>query len=373
MKRFRQISSGVLTVLLLFSSIVYADTWTKSKNLSINAGDSEHPVIAVDGSNIYVVWQDDTPGRSQLYFKRSADGGATWSANKSLTNSAIGTMNPAIAVDASNIYVVWTEYEIYFKRSIDGGNTWSKDKRLTFTNTGTHDFPAIAVNGSSIYVVWYDYTAGDGIYFKRSVDGGVNWSPNKRLIATPESDSKIPAIAVNGSNIYVVWNDFIWPHRRIYFKRSVDGGVNWSPNKMLANEGLCFSPAIAVVGSNIYVVWGNEIYFKRSVDGGVNWSPNKLLSDENYPSSPAIAVNGSNIYVVWQNEPPNQNDDEIYFKRSVDGGVNWSVGKTLSNNAGDSRSPAIAVDGSNIYVVWKDDTTTHFFIDEIYFKKGVMD
>ncbi len=39
----------------------------------------------------------------------------------------------------------------------------------------------------------------------------------------------------------------------------------------------------------------------------------------------------------------------------------------LTNNAGDSLSPAIAVDGSNIYVVWQDDTRGD---PEIYFKKG---
>ncbi len=90
----------------------------------------------MDGSNIYVVWYDETPGNTEIYFKKSDDGGATWTTNKRLTNNAGDSMYPAIAVDGSNIYVVWQDYtpgntEIYFKKSDDGGVTWTTTKRLT--------------------------------------------------------------------------------------------------------------------------------------------------------------------------------------------------------------------------------------------------
>src|SRR4030042_1392055 len=138
MKRFRQIFITVVISLLLFSALAYSDTWTASKRLTNNAGSSSYPAIAVDGSNIYVVWEDNTPGNGEIYFKKSDDGGATWTTNKRLTNTAGGTYEPAIAVDGSNIYVVWYDYtpgndEIYFKKSDDGGVTWTTNKRLTNT------------------------------------------------------------------------------------------------------------------------------------------------------------------------------------------------------------------------------------------------
>jgi Tol biopolymer transport system component len=232
--------------------------------------------MAVNGSSIYVVWDDNTPGNTEIYFKRSADGGATWSANQRLTSNAGESWNPAISVNGSNIYVVWDDdtpgnFEIYFKRSADGGATWSANRRLT-SNAGESWNPAISVNGSNIYVVWMDETPGNfEIYFKRSTDRGVTWTTNRRLINTA-GFSFGPAIAVNGSSIYVVWDDDTPGNAEIYFKRSADGGAIWSANRRLTNNaGESWEPTIAAGGSNIYVVWdddtpGNrEAYFKKGI------------------------------------------------------------------------------------------------------------
>ncbi|OGW51706.1 MAG: hypothetical protein A2Y81_09505 [Nitrospirae bacterium RBG_13_43_8] len=385
MKRFRRVITVVI-VLLLFSAVAYGDTWTTNKMITDTLGDSKYPATAVDGSKIYVVWQDNTPDLSnqEIYFKRSVDGGTNWKMDKRLTNNAGGNYNsydPAIAVDGSNIYVVWWDtrpgnYEIYFKRSVDGGVTWKNDRRLT-NNAGYSQYPAIAVDGSNIYVVWHDYTPGiPEIYFKRSVDGGVTWKTDKRL-TNNAGYSFFPAIAVDGSSIYVVWEDNTPGNYEIYFKRSVDGGVTWKTDKRLTNNaGVSYDPAIAVDGQNIYVVWyddtpGNEeIYFKKSDDGGVTWKTDKRLTNNAGVSyDPAIAVDGSNICVVWYDETPG--NYEIYFKKSDDEGATWTT-KRLTNDALGSMHPAIAADGSNVYIVWQN------FISmppnyEIYFKRGVLD
>jgi hypothetical protein len=382
MKKLRQVFVTVMVVLLLFSAVVYGDTWSANKRLTNNIGGSYSPAIAVDGSNIYVVWYDNTPGNVEIYFKQSVDGGITWTANKRLTNNAADSMGPAITVDGSNIYVVWYDYlpensEIYFKRSVDGGVTWTANKQLT-NNAGDSFCPAIAVDGSKIYAFWHNFAQDADnaeIYFKRSVNGGLSWAAEKR-ITNNAGNSIFPAIAVDGSKIYVVWEDNTPGNDEIYFKRSVDGGITWTANKRLTTfAGYSVSPAIAVNGSNIYVVWCDsktgsyEIYFKRSVNGGVTWTAEKNLSNNSgYSWYPAIAVNGLNICVVWYDYTPG--NAEIYYKRSDDGGVTWTANKQLTNNAGSSVNPAIAVHGSNIYVVWQDNTPGN---NEIYFKKGVLD
>ena len=190
MKKSRQISIPVVVFLLLFSAIAYGITWTANKRLTNNAGWSVEPAIAVDGSKIYVVWQDDTYKGDQIYFKKSGDAGVTWTTNKRFTNNPGGSYAPAIAVNGSNIYVVWVEWntlgsydEIYFKKSHDNGSTWSANMNIS-NNPGTRSHsPAIAVDGSNIYVVWQDKTPPEGyaIYFKKSDDGGATWTTNKRL------------------------------------------------------------------------------------------------------------------------------------------------------------------------------------------------
>ena len=62
MKKFREIFVTVMIFLLFFSAMAYGITWSTKKRLTNNEGGSGSPAIAVDGSNVYVVWCDDTPG-----------------------------------------------------------------------------------------------------------------------------------------------------------------------------------------------------------------------------------------------------------------------------------------------------------------------
>jgi hypothetical protein len=379
MKRFRQISIAVVIVLLLFSPVVYALTWKANKRLSNLGGGSDAPAVAVDGSTMYVVWSDNTAGNYELIFKRSIDGGATWEADTQLTNTAGHSHNPAIAVDGSNIYVIWRDNtpgndEIYFKRSTDGGVTWSEDQQLT-TNTSSSIYPAIAVVGANVYVVWSDNSVGNyEVYFKRSSDRGLTWKADRRFSNTT-GDSGPAAIVVGGANIYVVWCDNTEGNYEIYFKRSIDGGVSWNTYRRITNNaGRSVYPDIAVDGSNIYVVWednasGNsEIHFNRSVDGGVTWKTDtRLTTTFGLSYDPAIAVEGSNIYLVWWES--HVSFSEIYFKRSNDRGVTWTANKQFTNNAGEAEFPAIAVAGSNIHVFWKQSISYNY----LYYKKGVLD
>ena len=75
MKRTKQILVTVVIVMLNFSSLVHGDTWTAAKRLTVTIADCEYPAIAVNGSNIYVVWQYSTAGTSEINFKRSTNGG----------------------------------------------------------------------------------------------------------------------------------------------------------------------------------------------------------------------------------------------------------------------------------------------------------
>jgi hypothetical protein len=388
MNKFRQIFMTVVIFLLLFSALAYGDTWSTSKRLTWSTRDSWYPAIAVDGPNIYVVWENYTIGAPEIYFKKSNDGGDTWTTSKRLTNNAGGSILPTIAVNGSSIYVAWADntpdnYEIYFKKSDDGGDTWTISKRLTW-NAGNSFVPKIAVDGLNIYLVWEDYTPVNlEIYFKQSFDGGATWTSNKRLTNTPGASFR-PAMAVDGLNIYLVWaddwaDDIMPGDYEIYFKKSDNGGDTWTTSKRLTNNaGRSFLPTIAVNGSTIYVVWeddtppGNdEIYFKKSDNGGDTWTTNKRLTwNVDRSEYPAIAVNGSTIYVVWEDNT--LDNDEIYFKKSNDGGDTWTTSKRLTWNAGDSQYPAIAVDGSNIYVVWQSSLPVIPQNFEIYFKKGVL-
>lgn len=361
-------TKGILIVILFLSVTQIEAAWTAPFRITYNSGLSGDPRIVVDGSFIYLVWGDNTSGNYEIYFKKSLDGGTTWQPVKRLTYNSMTSRYPEIAVTGLNIFVVWRNQppdkfggDIYFRKSTDGGTTWLPAKRLTYNFYDAN--PAVAVSGSNIYVVFarfYDKK----IFLKKSTDGGNTWQPLKTLFI---SDYQVslgdPAVAVSGSNIYVVWPDMqlIEMNYLIYFIKSTDGGNTWQPFKRLTNNPRnCNFPDIAVSKSNIYVIWNekssedDEIYFRTSSDGGNVWQTCKRLTYNSGDSiRPDINFIGSNIYVTWEDYSPG--NAEIYIKKSFDNGANWQVPQRLTYNSGRSMSPQIGFNTTKIYVFWFDD------------------
>lgn len=338
----------------------------KTKNLTNNAGDSFNPAIAVAGSNIYVVWDDDTitADHLEIYFMNSSDGGATWKAARRLTHTPGVSQRPAIAVDGSNVYVVWEDdtpgnFDIYLKKSIDGGVTWQSAKRISSLKTNANN-PRIAAKGSILYAVWQEEMPGgegEEIYLKKSSDGGVTWQTAKNLSNNPGT-SWLPVITVNGSKVYVVWTEWALSNYEIYFTKSSDEGASWRAGKRLSyNSGSSWYPDIAIDGKRIYVVWAdntpvnNEIFFRKSNDEGKKWlAPKRLTNTPGHSWGPKIAVSGQNLLMIWYDYTPGR--EGIYLRKSSDEGSSWQALQRLTLTFGDSRTPSIGTNGSGIYVVW---------------------
>jgi len=371
-------NSMLAAVCLLSLTMTLGAAWT-TKRITSNTGDSARPSIVADGSKIYLVWYDGTPGNYEIFFIKSTSSGATWQTAKRLTNTTGESYNPEIAVSDANVYVVWQDDtlgtgNIYFRKSTDSGTTWQTAKRLT-NNIGDCWSPSIAASGSNVYVVWQDDAPGnEEIYFRKSTDGGATWQSKMRL-TNNTGVSLIPEIIVNGSNVYVVWYDNTFGgNYDVYLRKSTDYGVTWQTQKRLTNNiGDSSIPNIAFSGSNVYVVWcdatpGNyEIYLRKSKDGGATWQTAKRLTNNTGGSySPVIAASGTNVYLVWYDYTEYSTGfTEIYFRKSTDDGATWQTTENLTNNTGWSYDPVLAVNSSNVYVFWSDLTPGNY---EIYLK-----
>jgi len=358
----------LLCLLILWSLIGTAALgadWTK-KRLTDNGWDDRYPDIAVNGGYVYTIW-DSTTGSSEIWFRRSTDGGATWLPRKTLAHFSLdyAFFQPAIAADGSNVSGVWVRQddlgnnEIFFRTSNDNGATWQASKRLTY-NSGSSKDPAIVRSGATVCVVWSDDTPGNyEIYFRKSIDGGETWQAAHRLTSNSGA-STYPAIAANGEKIYVVWVDNTSGNNDIFFRKSTDGGATWNAAKQLTTSASdSHHPRIALNGSNIYATWcddvtGNyEIYFRRSLDSGASWQTSKNITNNAGSSgSPDIAVRGDSVFLAWDDTDPG--NYEIYFCRSDNGGVSWQASQRLMYNSGYSGCPAIAVSSSKIFVTWMD-------------------
>ena len=377
-------TGSVIAVLgvFLFAQSALAD-WTPVKRLTWTSGMSFGPAGAIDSTDaIHVVWYDTTPGNYAVYYRRSTDGGATWSALKRLTWASGDAVCPSIAADSNDdLHLVWQDAtsgndEIYYRKSTDAGASWSAAKRLTWTSGNSWE-PLLAIDSANaIHVVWYDDTPGNlEVYYRGSADGGETWGSTKRLTWN-SSRSESPVIAIDGADaVHVAWYDNMPGHGEIYYKRSTDGGTTWSSMRRLTWLSYCAFPSIAAdSGTSVHLAWaveaaaGMEIYYKRSTDSGATWSASKrLVGNPGGSSAPALAVASmDNPHIVWMDYSPN--DPEIYYKKSADGGSTWGADKRLTWSEGNSYDPALAIDSAGfVHVFWRDDIATNI---EVYYRKG---
>ena len=375
--------------LLLFAAALFAALFSQAQwepevrltndpDSSLTTGQSQ--CIAAIDDMVHVVWYDKRDGNWEVYYKRSTDQGIIWGPDIRLTNNSSGSYYPRIAASGLNIHVVWMDLrdgndEIYYKRSTDGGLSWGTDTRLT-DDADDSRRPCISVSGSVVHVVWHDTRDGNyEIYYKRSTDGGLSWETDTQL-TDDDGYSYSSSIAASETNVHVVWNDSRDGNGEIYYKRSIDGGINWGEETRLTNAELTsFFPSIAVSGEDVHVVWNDwrdgyaaEIYYKRSLDEGMSWEEDMRLTYDDWGNSiiPSIAVSNPVMHVVWEDN--REGNYHIYYKRSEDGGENWGE-DTLISGIGvmSSKESSLAISGSVVHVVWYDDRDWN---PEVYYKRN---
>ena len=337
-------------------------------NLSNNTGFSELPQIAASGNNVYVTWEDFTPaGSNDIFFAVSNNNGTSFGTPINLSNNTGSSEHPQIAASGNNVYVTWDDdtpgiEDIFFAVSNNNGVSFGTPINIS-NSTGGSFLPQIAAVGNNVYVTWEDTTPGNrDIFFAASNNNGTSFSTPINLSNTP-GGSEHPQIAASGSNVYVTWEDDLPAgDKDIFFAVSNNNGVSFgTPINLSNNTGSSFIAQIAAVGNNVYVAWedntpGNrDIFFAASNNNGTSFgTPINLSNNTGGSSNPQIAASGSNVYVTWEDNTPGNLD--IFFAASNNNGTSFGTPINLSNDTGGSFEPQIAVSGNNVYVTWGDNT-----------------
>ncbi len=174
--------------------------------------------IACNGSDVYVVYTSDRlgtvgAGPTDAFCAHSADGGMTWTDTRLDTGDSGGqwfAALPRISVDGTYVYVVWQDdrnsptplgtFDIYGTYSVDGGATWLvPDYRIDMGDppgSSSSTTPHVASDYTGPYYGWEDDRRGQGdvyvnqyrtgpdqgdIFFIESLDAGLTWSNPLRV------------------------------------------------------------------------------------------------------------------------------------------------------------------------------------------------
>jgi hypothetical protein len=207
---------------------------------------------------------------------------------------------------------------------------------------------------------------------------GIAFVNPKRIEGTPDQDAEPPRIAVSGRNVYIIWHEFPTANAtqpNVFLARSINRGRDFGGRDNLSNSFNIASSdeQIAVSGKNVYAVWSenqDEILFRRSTDGGASFKPAKKLNNAGGAVNPQIAVSEDKVFVVWEANGQAGNTD-IFFAQSEDKGHNFDQEENISKNDGVSESPHIDVSEDKVIVTWRDSTTPSPRTDfDIFFTQG---
>jgi len=275
----------------------------------------DKPMIAVDTNlrspfrdTIYAAWDHTSnvngkpSSTTGIVVTHSSDGGVTFSGQAFASSTASGPKgdigaDPFVAPDGT-LHVAWQDFQssrLTESSSRDGGNTFGPSHVISPTQVAFDIavpaqnsrrallYPACGADASkgpnrgTLYCSWMDGTlsGGTNVFVARSTDAGRTWtSPVKVNDDSVLADHFNQWLAVDPADgsVNVSWNDTRNDPTRvstdIFYGRSIDGGVSFSPNVQVTtaptNETCCGADlgnqygdyeGIAALGGSIHPVW----------------------------------------------------------------------------------------------------------------------
>lgn len=271
---------------LFTRSVDNGTSFDKIKNLSNNTSDSFNQEIAVFGDTVYVVWldQSDEDDETNILLKASGDGGETFGRTVNISSNANQETFPKIAAFEGSVYIAWNTADntlderdnegLFFVRSQDGGNTFDNIIKLNHEN----DFGElqIAAFDETVHVASGGLPSVDvnGVLLTKSNDGGRSFSEpvtideNGRFV----NSLNVEVSAYDEQFSYVAAQVSVSGNEEILLLE-MTGNNSTKVLNLSNNPKISECPSIAIEGDNIYVVWedmtpGNhEILYAKGTRG----------------------------------------------------------------------------------------------------------
>lgn len=320
------------------------------------------PVVAANGSNIFVVYRSNEG--NVLKLARSKDSGASWGgAHTVFTLPADGSYINLASISVSGDPVFPTQKIIHIAyeltNSVDSGiyytwadatnlDSWSAPVRVSGSIGSTED-PSIATSKSG--KVFIKFQSGYELFLTTSDshEAGVFTEPAIIPVSAslPNTGDDAEIFVDKSNNLHLSYpycTDTDCTKAGIKYTRLPAGSSVWStPTTVLAptTSGNGHSALTAYDANNIYIasVLGNNLTFYGTTNGGTTWTKKVVLAKTatvGAGSRIAITVNSSKAITVGSPVDTNAADGtnlkrESRLFRSTDGGATWSTATTIPN------------------------------------------
>lgn len=343
--------------------------------VAAGTGDQTEPSVAYDGVNYMVSYVDSRHGTDQdgIYAVRVSPGGVVLdSIAIPVAIAAPNERSPALAFCGTSYLVVWTDIrngqdDVYACRVTPAGQVLEPGGFPVSVATGEQRVPAVAFDGSNFLVVWQDCRTGvEDIYASRVSPEGIVLDPDGIAVSVDPAPQWCPAVASDGSKCLVVWEDHRNGTDDIYGCRVTRGGGVLEPGGIpictaIDNQHI---PAVASGSEDLLVAWcdgrigPDDIFGARVNREGVvlDTFGFRISTAANYQREPAVAAGSQDFLIVWSDEHIGPYQDDIYASRvDAAGRVLDPLPRPVSTFAGRQFCPAVAAGSCCYLAVWNDE------------------
>ena len=248
-------------------------------DVQVNQGGASvayNPSIAYDGTNLAVVWDDNRAltGNNDIYFNSVNTAGVVQLVADQQVNvggAASWQIESEIRSDGTDTYVVWEDNrdsspDIYMQK-VNGSGVpqYVSDVLINQNVSGSRYNPDFAMSGGDTYIVWEDtrnkvspaadiYLAGYSGDTRIFNDVQVNQTEAQRKI--------LPRIGVRGGHLYIVWEDYrnsVSDHD-IYATSFTIGGIKrYLADTRITTQSNVLSENPAITLDDTYIGWDSDL------------------------------------------------------------------------------------------------------------------
>lgn len=325
-------------------------------------------------------------GAASCVYKKTTNGGTSWSSETNLTTSAAISCQPNVSwfdqwtptdTTGTFIHIGFIDVnanEVYYERIDTANNEAQLGEVVVDSNSiALTRLDTLSITKSTTNVIYIGISDGDGSALVRQCStncgSGANWTDTGTSPLDPTADA-IRLLPLAGGNIMLIRDDI----SAEVFQYNTWNGSSWAGwNNIDANapDNTAFRYAWGATlrrwNNNLYLAYVANVGgagtadIRTAVYNGSTWtSKNEVLSDQNTVIDADIALDeeSGHIYTSYIRSTGNANNTvNVYYKRSTDGMDTWEnetqLNSTITNNDIDYTYLNI-VDSERIFFVYYD-------------------
>jgi hypothetical protein len=334
--------------LAVFYSGDMGGSWSQS-SLPEQAGDEFQGDPAVDWTSDGTAWAlcvgllNPTLGNTVRCFK-SVNNGQTWTFDAIISGTQNNVDKPMLWVDhcptsphKDNIYALWwNNGPTYVARRLGPGGTWQAPLQISGAETtGGSDGGDIKTNThGDVFAFWPSETEKT-VNIAKSTDGGASFNAlggnikiadtfGSFLFGIPAQDTRQVLLYISGGAYKTATVDFVYA-----VWMDLEGGTGCNA---VSDEP----------GSDVTSACKTRIWFSRSVNGGVIWDAPKMLNDQSslndqfFPRMVVDETSGDIVVIYYDTvADPGRLKTDIWMQSSNDNGQSWSSAALITSSETD--------------------------------------